>query len=186
MDLTTLAVAAVGLAGTLMSPMLGQRIADRTKRQDFDFQSRQQREEREEARRQAAMELRRSAYASLNTAARRYQQQLEAYLRAIEQGPPDNEDRAELMDARAKFRELYSEAQMVLPDLVLEAAMSVSAALGDLYGSARRLEAGKPRTVPDGGTETIAMAKHSAHVTVYNCIIHMRHLMREDLGVSGP
>ena len=80
MDLTALAVAVVGLAGTLASPMLGQRIADRTKRQEFDFQSRQQREEREEARRQAAVELKRSTNASLNTAARRYQQELEAYL----------------------------------------------------------------------------------------------------------
>lgn len=186
MDLTTLAVAVVGLAGTLTSPVLGQRIADRTKRQEFDFQSRRQREEREEARRQAAVELKRSTYASLNTAARRYQQQLEAYLRVIEEGAPDDEALAELIDARTKFRDLYSEAQMILPDAVLEAAKSVSAALGDAYGIAKRLEMGKPRTVPNKGRETIAMAKHSAHVTVYECIILMRHLMREDLGVSGP
>jgi len=183
MDLTTLAVAAVGLAGTLTSPMLGQRIADRTKRQEFDFQSRQQREEREEARRRAAVELKRSTYASLNTAARRYQQALEAYLRAIQEGTPDDEDRSGLMDARAQFRDLYSEAQMILPDAVLEAAKSASAALGDAYGIAKRLEIGKLRTVPGGGAESIAMAEHSAHVTVYNCITHMRHLMRKDLGV---
>lgn len=186
MDLTTLAVAIVGLAGTLTSPVLAQRIADRTKRQEFDFQSRQKREEREEARRQAAVELKRSTYAGLNRAARRYQQQLETYLRAIEDGTLDDQARAELADARMKFRDLYSEAQMILPDAVLEAAKSVSADLGGAYGIAKRLEIGKPRTVAGNGAETIDMAKHSAHVNVYDCIIHMRHLMREDLGVSGP
>ncbi len=185
MDLTTLAVAVVGLAGTLTSPVLGQRIADRTKRQEFDFQSRQQREAREEARRQATVELKRSTYAGLNQAARRYQQQLEAYLRVIEDGTPDDKARAELADARAKFRELYSEAQMILPDGVLEAAKAVSACLGDAYGIAKRLEIGKPRMVAGKGAETIDMAQRSAHVTVYDCIIHMRRLMREDLGVSG-
>lgn len=185
MDLTTLAVAAVGLAGTLTSPMLGQRIADRTKRQEFDFQIRQQREDREEARRQAAIELKRSTYANLNTAARQYQQQLEAYIRVIEESVPDDEAAAGLMDAREKFRDLYSEDQMILPDAVLEAAKSVSAALGDAYGIAKRLEIGKPRALPGGGKETIPIAEHSAHVTVYDCIIHMRHLMRKDLGVSG-
>jgi type II secretory pathway pseudopilin PulG len=184
MDLTTLAVAVVGLAGTLTSPMLGQQIADRTKRREFDFQSRQQREEREETHRQAAVELKRSTYAALNTAARQYQQQLEAYVRAVQDGAPDDAVLAELMDAREKFRELYSEAQMILPDAILEAAMAVSGALGDAYGIAKRLGIGKPRTLTGKGEETIAMAEHSAHVTVYNCILHMRHLMRKDLGIS--
>ena len=186
MDLTTLVVAVVGLAGTLTSPVLGQRIAERTKRQEFDFQSRQRREEREEARQQAAVELKRSTYAGLNRAARRYQQQLETFLRVIEDSTPADEARAELADARMKFRDLYSEAQMILPDAVLEAAKSVSADLGDAYGIAKRLEIGKPQTVAGEGVETIDMAKHYTHVTVYDCILHMRHLMREDLGVSDP
>jgi len=103
----------------------------------------------------------------------------------MEEGTPDNEDRAELMDARAQFRDLYSEAQMILPDAVLEAAKSASVALGDAYGISKRPEIGKLWMVSGGGTESIAMAEHSAHVIVNNCIIHMRHMMRKDLGVSG-
>ena len=83
----------------------------------------------------------------------------------MEEGTPDDEDRAELMDARAQFRDPYSEAHS--------------------YGISKRPEIGKLWMVSGGGTESIAMAEHSAHVIVNNCIIHMRHLMRRDLGVSG-
>ncbi len=184
MDLTTLAVAAVGLAGTLTSPLLAQRIASLAKRQDFEFQDRQQRQDREAARQQVALELKRSIYASLNTAARQYQQELEEYIRQLKEGSPDESARSGLAEARKKFRDLYSEAQMIVPDPVLEAAVEVSAALGDAYGIARRQESGRPRSSRESGPETLEMARQQAHVTVYNRIVVMRRLMRKDLGVS--
>jgi hypothetical protein len=186
MDLTTLAVAAVGLAGTLTSPLLAQRIASLAKRQEFEFQDRQQHAERQATRQQAALELKRSIYANLNTAARQYQQELDEYIRLLREGSPDEGAQADLAEARKNFRDLYSEAQMIVPDPVLEAALQVSAALGEAYGTARRLELGKPRTSQESGTETLEMARQQAHVTGYNRIADMRRLMREDLGVSGP
>ena len=57
-DLTTLAVAIIGVADTLSPPLLGQRIAARAKQQEFDLQSQRQ-EEREEAQQQSALELHR-------------------------------------------------------------------------------------------------------------------------------
>lgn len=113
-DLTTLAVAIIGVADTLSPPLLGQRIAARAKQQEFDLQSQRQ-EEREEAQQQSALELHRSTYAELNTAARQYQQELEAYLRMIADGDLTDEARSELGNARRKFRDLYFEAQMILP-----------------------------------------------------------------------
>lgn len=104
----------------------------------------------------------------------------------IENDEVDDKSGRQLDSARKKFRDLYSEAQMVLPDVVLDAAVSTSAALGDAYGMAKRLESGKPRTSPDQGTETVESAQEFAHVTVYDHIVHMRHLMRVDLGVSDP
>jgi hypothetical protein len=186
MDLTTLAVAAAGLAGTLTSPLLAQRIASLVKRQEFEFQDRQQREEREAARQQAALELKRSIYASLNTASRQYQQELEEYIHLLKESSLDEGADAGLAGARKRFRDLYSEAQMIIPDPVLEASVEVSAALGKAYGMTRRLELGKPRTSQESGTETMEMARREAHVIVYNRIVEMRRLMREDLGVSGP
>jgi hypothetical protein len=184
MDLTTLAVAAAGLAGTLTSPHLAQRITSLAKRQEFEFQGRSQREEREAAQIQTMLDLKRSLYVSLNTAARQYQQELDDYIRLLNDGHPGTTALADLDEARENFRDLYSEAQMILPDSVLEAAIEVSAALADAYGIARRLQSEKPRTNPETGTESLAQARQVSHVTAYNCILSMRHLMRRDLGVS--
>jgi hypothetical protein len=186
MDLTTLAVAAVGLAGTLTSPLIGQRIAAQTKRQEFHFETERRRAELEEARRQSALELKRSIYARLNTAARQYRQELEAYVREIRDHSLDDSGQAAIASARKNFRDVYSEAQMVLPDKVLDAAISVSEDLGEAYGISKRLEIGKPRTIPGKGPETLEMAGEAVHVTAYDCIARMRQLMREDLGVAAP
>src|SRR5215472_5586990 len=96
----TLVVAVLGVAGTLSSPLLSQRIAARAKEQEFDLQRRQRQEEREAGRQQAEFEERRSMYARLNTAARRYQQALRAYVRAMADGAVTDKARAELADAR--------------------------------------------------------------------------------------
>jgi hypothetical protein len=182
----TLAVAVLGLAGTLLSPLIGQRIAARAKEQEFDLQRRQRQEEREAGQRQAEFEGRRSIYARLNTAARQYQQALGACARAMPDGAAIGEARAELADARQTFRDLYSDAQMILPDRVLQAAMSVSTSLGEAYGMIKRLEIGEPRIRPGvNQAETAEMAREFTHKTVYNQILELRRLMREDLGVSG-
>lgn len=183
MDITTLAVAAVGLAGTLTSPVLAQRVASLAKREEFDFQNRQQREEREAARQQTALDLKRSIYANLNTAARQYRQELEEFIRLLRDSNLDAEARAELAEARDRFRDLYSEAQMTLPDPVLEAAVAVSEALGEAYGIVRRLERGKPRFTKEGEAESLETARDRAHVTAYNHITEMRRIMRADLEV---
>src|SRR5262249_13156697 len=146
----------------------------------------QRQEEREAGRQQAEFEERRSMYARLNTAARRYQQALRAYVRAMADGAVTGKARAELADARESFRDLYSDAQMIFPDKVLGATVSVSASLGEAYGMVMRLDSGSPRIGPDGiQAETIELARECAHVTVYNQILELRQLMREDLGVSG-
>ena len=184
-DWITLAVAILGVAGTLSSPLLSQRIAARAKEQEFDLQRRQRAEEREAGQRQAQFEERRSLYASLNTAARQYQQALEACARAIANEAISEETKVELADARQSFRDLYSDAQMILPDKVLSTATSVSASLGQAYGMIKRLEAGQSRIRPElDPAETIQIARDYAHSTVYNKILELRRLMREDLGVS--
>jgi hypothetical protein len=186
-NLTTVLVAILGVAGTLTSPLLGQRIAARAKQQEFELQRQQRLEERAEAQRRRAFEERRSMYAGLNTAARQYTQELRAYLRMIAANAITDEGRTDLSKARQTFRDLYSDAQMILPDKVLDAAASVSEGLGQAYGMVKRLEIGKPSTNPvEGPAETIDIAQEYCRVTLYDLIIELRQLMREDLGVSGP
>ena len=113
-NLTTVLVAILGVIGTLSSPLLGQRIAARAKQQEFDLQRQQRLEERADAQRREAFEERRTMYARLNTAARRYTQQLRNYLRMLQDDVLTAEERDRLEKARQAYRDLYSDAQMIL------------------------------------------------------------------------
>src|ERR1700761_1453657 len=188
-DVTTVVIAILGAIGTLSSPLLTQRIADRAKRQEFEFEIQRRRADRIEDDRRSAIQERRAIYAKLNTTARRYEQATYQYLRVIAEGPPHPDQEDELVAARETFRELYSDAQMILPDHVLDAAMEMSFGLGQAYGKARRLER-RLHFGPSGGSpaddpgETIDAAREYCHRDVYQMIIKVRGLMREDLGVS--
>lgn len=186
-DVTTVVVAVLGVVGTLSSPLLTQWVGNRAKRQEFELEAQRRQEDRHEDRRRSVLQERRAIYAQLNTAARQYEQAVYEYLRVISEVAPTSEQRAELTEARESFRELYSDAQMIIPDKVLAAAMEVSAGLGEAYGKARRLE---ERLSGDGAAddpeETIEAARAYCHGDVYGLIISLRRLMRQDLGVSEP
>ena len=186
-DVTTVVVAALGVVGTLSSPLLTQWVGNRAKRQEFELEAQRRQEDRHEDSRRSVLQERRAIYAQLNTAARQYEQAVYEYLRVISEVAPTPEQRAELMEARESFRELYSDAQMIIPDKVLATAMEVSAGLGEAYGKAKRLE----QRLSGGGAaddpeETIETARAYCRGDVYRLIIKLRELMRQDLGVSGP
>jgi hypothetical protein len=185
-DTTTVVVAILGVAGTLSSPLMTQWIAARTKQQEFNLQRQQRLEEREEMQRRAVLEERRSIYAALHTAARQYTQQLRAYLRMLAAGSVTADGRSELEKARQAYRDLYSEAQMILPDRVAEAAISLNEGLGRAYGVIRQLETGHDRVANvDGQARTIEEMQEYCRDTLYDLIGGLRQLMREDLGVAG-
>jgi len=190
-DVTTVVVAVLGAVGTLSSPLLTQRVTDRAKRQEFEFETQRRQEDRHEDNRRSVLQERRTIYVQLNTAARQYEQAIYEYLRVISEGLPTPEQRNELVKAREAFRELYSDAQMILPDEVLAAAMDVSAGLGEAYGKTKRLEQRLQTALSGGGPaddpeETIEAARAYCHGDVYRLIIKVRGLMRQDLGVSRP
>src|ERR1700743_3686973 len=62
-DGTTCVVAILGAIGTLSSPLLTQRIADRGKRQEFEFEVQRRRADRIEGHRRAGLSERRAIYA---------------------------------------------------------------------------------------------------------------------------
>jgi hypothetical protein len=186
-NLTTLLVAILGVLGTLSSPLLGQRIAARAKQQEFDLQRQQRLEARDDARRHEVFEERRTVYARLNTAARHYTQELRSYLRMVREDALTADSQDHLEKVRQNYRNLYSDAQMILPDEVLAAAVPVNACLGDTYGMIKRLEAGKPRGgTADEPADTFERAHEWCSVTLYDSIDNLRRLMRENLGVSDP
>ncbi|MEU0851908.1 hypothetical protein ABZ387_28665 [Streptomyces flaveolus] len=168
-DATALVAAVVGVVGTLLSALLTQRAADR---------SRQREQERAEAvreRRSEAQELW-SCYVALNTAGRQYLAALTDLLHALGRAEELPSVRQRLTGARDQYRDVYAEAQMRLPQRVLAHAGDVSHELGVVYGTVRRLDDGVPR--PGDSTA----AAQGAIDGLWERLREMRREMRADLG----
>ncbi|TWV58089.1 hypothetical protein FRZ03_01405 [Streptomyces misionensis] len=164
-------VAVVGVVGTLLSALLTQRAAERSRRHE------QERAERARARERQASE-RLACYVALNTAARQYLAALTDQLHALSRTEDPGAVRRRLTEARDVHRDVYAEAQMRLPDPVLVLAGEVTHALGALYGRLRRLDDGVPRP---GDSLDAAQAEIDA---LWERLRELRRGMRADLGAS--
>jgi hypothetical protein len=190
-DIATIVVAILGVAGTLSAPLLAQQAASRAKQSEFNMERAVKEAELQENRRRQVFEERRSVYASLNTAARQYLEELRANLRMLVAGELADERRSDLAQARQRFRELYSDAQMILPDRVLEHAIRVSQGLGEAYGAVKRLDTLSAQTPLDpenssDRSQVIEQTRTFCRTTVYDQIVELRNVMRHDLGVAEP
>ncbi|GAA2532781.1 hypothetical protein GCM10010295_13920 [Streptomyces intermedius] len=170
-SVTAVSVAVVGVVGTLLSALLTQRAADR---------SRQRERERAELARERRGELLevRTCYVALNTATRQYLAALTDQVHALRRdgsGPV----RQRLTDARDQHRDVYAEAQLRVPDPVLDLAGQLSRELGTVYGMVKRLDAGAPR---EGDSVTGAQERIDA---LWRLLREMRRRMRAELGVPA-
>ncbi|EST20669.1 hypothetical protein [Streptomyces roseochromogenus] len=165
-------VAVVGVVGTLLSALLTQRAAERSRRRE------QERAERARARALEAEQLR-TCYVALNTASRQYLAALTDQLHALLRTEDPRAARQRLTEARDLHRDVYAEAQMRLPDPVLALAGEVTHALGTLYGRLRRLDDGVPRP---GDSLEAAQGQIDA---LWERLRELRRGMRADLGASG-
>jgi hypothetical protein len=165
-------VAVVGVFGTLLSALLTQRAADRSQRLE------QERAERARVRAREAEE-RRAGYVALNTASRQYLAALTDQLHTLRRTEDAPTVRRRLTQARDVHRDVYAEAQMRLPDPVLDLAGEVTHALGTVYGRLRRLDDGAPRP---GDSLDAAQAGIDA---LWERLRVLRRGMRRDLGAGG-
>ncbi|MFE1828809.1 hypothetical protein [Streptomyces yangpuensis] len=170
--LTAPLTAIAGVVGTLMSALLTQRAADRSRQRE------QERAEEVWERRAAAQELW-ACYVALNTACRHYLAALTDQLYALGHDAEVPSARQRLAGARDHHREVYAEAQLRLPDPVLDHAAAVSHGLGAVYGMIRRLDVGAPRP-----GESPAAAR-AAIDSLWARLRDMRREMRADQGASG-
>ncbi|MEU6844235.1 hypothetical protein ABZ930_20440 [Streptomyces sp. NPDC046716] len=165
-----LVVAVVGVLGTLLSALLTQRAADHSRRREHE------RAERARTRAREAEE-RRAGYVALNTASRQYLAALTDQVHTLLRGEDAPTVRQRLTEARDVHRDVYAEAQMRLPDTVLDLAGEVTHALGTVYGRLRRLDDGDPRP---GDSLDVARAEID---TLWERLRVLRRGMRSDLGV---
>jgi uncharacterized membrane protein len=176
-DVTVVIAAVVGVVGTLSSPVLTQRLTQRAKQQELDFQRRQWLDEREEERLRTNLRERRDTYIAVNASAR-------ALRRALKNSLFDSsaDVNAELEQARAVFGTCYAECQLIATDTVLEVAGSVSGELAAAYGAVKKLVASNQESV------IFDSERQELHDlldgSVRDEIQRLRLVMRVDLGIT--
>ncbi|MET8629571.1 hypothetical protein ABZW30_38570 [Kitasatospora sp. NPDC004669] len=168
---SALGVAVVGVLGTLLSALLTQRAADGGRRRE------QERAEEVAEQHRREHELR-ACYVALNAAARQYLAALTDQVHALGRDADLPAARQRLAEARDHYREVYAEAQLRVPEQVLDLAGPFSRDLGELYGMVRRLDAGAPR-VGD-----LPAAVRQGIDARWAALRRMRDEMRAQLGVS--
>ncbi|MQY21420.1 hypothetical protein NRB20_45310 [Nocardia sp. RB20] len=144
-----LGVAVVGVLGTVSAASLSQLAALRGKRLDAEIQRRQRKDERRDATSLAAQEQKQVLYAELNTATRSYRTVVRDHLAELQRAGtiPIPE---QLEPTRSTYRDLFSRAQMVLPESALDVAAELNDCFGLGYSALRALHgADSPVTVEE-------------------------------------
>ncbi|MFB7225421.1 hypothetical protein [Streptomyces sp. NPDC056227] len=184
-----LAVAVVGVVGTLGAALLTQSRADRSKRMELQALTEQQREERRhseelrkaeraEAHARELLDLRRSCYITLNTASRQYQTAQVNLLYALRNQDGVDSCLEQLEARRVTHRDSYAEAQMIVPEPVFDTAGEASRSLNRGYGTLKRLAAASP-------TEQELEAFTDFIDASWGLLSAMRRQMRRDLAIDN-
>ncbi|WP_329264824.1 hypothetical protein OG223_51955 [Streptomyces sp. NBC_01478] len=177
-DLSTLLVAATGIAGTLFSPIITLRLSARLQQDRMQAERELALDVRRDAKEKAALSRKRDCYVALNGAARRYRVVQMNYLDAVQEERLTEADRQALEEALREYGYRVAEAQMVAARGVLEEMESIIVALGSSYWRIRRLESGTPEA---GGS--YAEIRDDL-VALWDGWKQMRDAMRLDLGVE--
>ncbi|WP_328946908.1 hypothetical protein OG259_40980 [Streptomyces sp. NBC_00250] len=137
-----LAIAFLGIVGTLVSGLMTQRLAEKAKSKELDRAERQRTEERQYETKRAMEDALRACCIALNTASLGYHSELNNFWYALRASRVTDDLRSRLDDARREHRAQYSEAQMRVPDNVLATADDVHRRLSRMYGVLKRLDGG--------------------------------------------
>ncbi|MEU4891153.1 hypothetical protein AB0B12_03815 [Streptomyces sp. NPDC044780] len=158
--------AIVGVLGTLFAPLLQQRLTARQRAEDAQAEERRRR-----------FEERRAAYIAMNRASRQFHTLLKDALHRIRDDVYADEDRVRLEEARRDYRDRYAEAQMIVPERVLDASRDLNTVLAGIDAAAKRIDRGLARDGETAAAVLLELKEAEPRLTA------MRRLMREDLGV---
>lgn len=164
---TAMITAVVGVLGTLFAPVLSQRLT-----------SRQRAEEAELTERRRRFEDRRAAYTAMNRASRQFHTLLKDALHRLRDDVYTDHDREQLEEVRREYRDRYAEAQMVVPERILQASRAVNQVLAGIDAVVKRLDRGRARDGESAVQALLDLKEAEPRLS------EMRRLMREDLGVA--
>jgi hypothetical protein len=177
-DTSAIVIAAVGVFGTLVAPIVSQALSTRARREDFEMQKSQRDEDYAHQQRNAELGNKRSCYIGVTAASRRYRVELMNYLYSVKRGTVDDAARTELEDARRAFTASLAEAQMVATLKVLSTIDPVNSGLSRGYGMTKGLESGDQEE--NGSFEEIVKFLDE----LWELWRGMREAMRCDLGIE--
>ncbi|WP_405647856.1 hypothetical protein [Streptomyces sp. NBC_00019] len=164
---TAMITAVVGVLGTLFAPVLSQRLT-----------SRQRAEEAELAEHRRLFADRRTAYTGMNRASRQFHTLLKDALHRLRDDVYTDHDREQLEEVRREYRDRYAEAQMVVPERILQASRAVNQVLAGIDAVVKRLDRGRARDGESAVQALLDLKEAEPRLS------EMRRLMREDLGVA--
>jgi len=174
-------VAAVGVLGTLLSPVVASFVTTQSRQREVEAALLEKREDRDRDERRAAFVELRTCYIALNLAARNYQGALRSMSYAADRAPGTGKDHHNetLAEARRDYRRSYAEAQMIVPDKILEMTRKLNDSFAEAYALTKRVE---ERSTADG--ETLNAIRDVLDDATER-LRRLRSAMRADLGVSG-
>ncbi|MCX4415324.1 hypothetical protein OOK43_18825 [[Kitasatospora] papulosa] len=166
--IAAMVTAVVGVLGTLFAPLVASRVTKRQRDAEGLVEERRR-----------LLEERRTAYTSMNRATSHFHTLLKDALHRTRDGVLTDEDRERLEEGRRDYRARYAEAQMIVPEAVLDSSREVNVVLAGVDAALKRVDRGVPR---DGETAVRLLLDLKAADPKLTA---MHRLMRQDLGVSG-
>lgn len=164
---TAMITAVVGVLGTLFAPILSGRLT-----------ARQRAEEAGLAEHRRRFEERRAAYTQMNRASRQFHTLLKDALHRLRDGVYTEQERDQLEEARREYRDRYAEAQMVVPERILDASRTLNTVLARIDAELKRLDRGLARDGESAEQALLDLKEAEPRLSA------MRRLMREDLGIT--
>ncbi|MFF8692908.1 hypothetical protein [Streptomyces sp. NPDC015144] len=164
---TAMITAVVGVLGTLLAPVLSQRMTTRQRADEARLADERRR-----------FEERRAQYTAMNRASRQFHTLLKDALHRIRDGVYTEQERTQLEEARLDHRDRYAEAQMIVPERILRASREANRVLAAGDATVKRLDRGLAR---EGENVEQALLDLKAADTR---LAALRRLMRQDLGVT--
>lgn len=162
-----IAIAAVGVLGTLAGAFVNQLLSTRARRDDFALQRLQRQEDHK-----------RSCYIAMSASSRGYRIELTNYLDKVNQQTVDSTDRRGLENARRTCLASLGEVELVATLKVLSTIEPINVGLSRAYSAINKLEKGNPE--PGGSFEEIRRSLEE----LWGQWNHMHEAMRRDLGMQ--
>lgn len=175
---TALIVAIVGVTGTLLAPIVSQRLSARARREEFELQRVQRQDEYKREQQEKTLSAKRACYITVISAGRRYRLELMRYLYAVNERTVGDDARERLEEARFAFNTSLAETELTAAGPVLEALDPIRKGLSESYAAIMNLEQGAQQF--NGSFEEI----RAVLLKLWDAWPPAHAAMRDDLGVK--